>query len=151
VIEDAGGDAAAVEHEVFADDAAGVGETVGKLFVGGEKKETRSFGTVGADDYGFGFLQVRVAMFVEVDGAGGAAVAIHFNAMDVGVRANFAAAGFFGYGNSCGKRTRLCADFTAKGKTEAAVDAGAASSAGLRQNGHGRGKRMPAELASGAL
>src|SRR5882762_1212499 len=102
MIEDAGGYAAAVEHEVFADDAAGVGETVGKLFVGGEQKKARSFGTVGADDYGFGSLEMRVAMFIEVDGAGGAAVAIQFNAMDVGVRANFAAAGFFSYGNGGG-------------------------------------------------
>src|SRR6266404_2597112 len=103
MIEDAGGYAAAVEHEVFADDAAGVGEAVGKLFVGGEQKQARSFGAVGADDYGFGFLEMRVAMFVEIDGSGCAAVAIHFNAMDVGIGANFAAAGFFGYGNSCGK------------------------------------------------
>src|SRR5712671_7193387 len=102
MIEDAGGDAAAVEHEVFADDAAGVGETVGKLFVSGEEKEARSFGTIGADDYGFRFLQMRVAMFVEVDGSGGAAVAIHFDAMDVGIGANFAAAGFFCYGNGGG-------------------------------------------------
>src|SRR6267154_4998380 len=151
MIEDAGRDAAAVEHEVFADDAAGVGETVGKLFVGGEKKETRSFGTVGADDYGFRFLQMRVAMFVEIDGAGGAAVAIHFDAMDVGVRANFAATGFFGYGNGGGQRAGFCADFAAEGQAEAAVDAGAASSARLRQNGHGRGKRMPTKLASGTF
>src|SRR5712671_7562268 len=100
MIEDAGGDAAAVEHEVFTDDTAGVGETVGKLFVGGEQQQARSFGAIGADDYSFGFLQMRVAMFVEIDGAGGAAVAIQFDAMDVGIGANFAAAGFFGYGNS---------------------------------------------------
>src|SRR5882762_3852279 len=129
MIEDAGGDAAAVEHEIFADDAAGVGETVGKLFVCGEQQKARSFGTISADDYGFGLLQVRVAMFVEVDSSGGAAVAIHFNAMDVGVRANFAAAGFFCYGNGSGKRTGLCADFAAESQAEAAVDAGAASSA----------------------
>src|SRR5258706_11630619 len=102
MIEDAGGHAAAVEHEIFADDAAGVGETVGKLFVCGKQQQARSFGAIGADDYGFGFLQVRVAMFVEVDGAGGAAVAIPFNAMDVGIGTNLAAAGLFGYGNGGG-------------------------------------------------
>src|SRR5882757_9514190 len=102
MIEDASGYAAAVEHEVFADDAAGVGETIGKLFVGGEQQQARSFGAIGADDYSFGFLQMRVAMFVEIDGAGGAAVAIHFNAVDVGIRANLAAAGLFGYGNGGG-------------------------------------------------
>src|SRR6267154_6255248 len=90
-------------------------------------------------------------MFIEVDSAGGAAVAIHFNAMDVGVRANFAAAGLFGYRNGSGKRTGFCADFAAEGQAEAAVDAGAASSARLRKNGHGRGEWMPTELASGAL
>jgi len=58
---------------------------------------------------------------------------------------------FFGYGNGGGKRTGLCADFAAEGQAEAAVDAGAASSARLRKNGHGRGERMPAQLASGAL
>src|SRR5712672_1825077 len=151
MIEDAGGDAAAVEHEVFSDDTAGVGETIGKLFVGGEQQQARSFGAIGADDYGFGFLQMLVAMFVEIDCAGGAAVAIHFNAVDVGIGPDFAAAGFFGYGNGGGKRTGLCADFAAEGQAEAAVDAGAASSARLRQNGHGRGERMPTELAGGAL
>src|SRR6267154_2374234 len=102
MIEDAGGDAAAVEHGVFTDDPAGVGETVGRLFVGGEQQQARSFGAIGADDYSFGFLQMRVAMFVEIDGAGGAAVSIHFNAMDVGVGMNFAAAGLFGYRNGGG-------------------------------------------------
>src|ERR1700732_4272978 len=83
MLEDGGGDAAAVEHEIFADDAAGVGEAVGELLVGGEEKQARSFGAVGADDYSFGFLQMGVVLFVEVDSAGDTAVAVHLNAMDV--------------------------------------------------------------------
>src|ERR1700730_19269175 len=135
MLEDGGGDAAAVEHEIFADDAAGVGETVGELFVGGEQKQARSFGAVGADDYGFGFLQMRVAFFVEVNGAGDAAVAVQLDAMDVGVGANFAAAGFLGDGNGGGEGAGFGANFAAEGQAEAAVDAGAAAGTGLGKNG----------------
>src|SRR5713226_10289680 len=129
MLEDGVGDAAAVEHEVLADYAAGVGEAVGELLVGGEEKQARSFGTVGADYDGFGFLQVRVALFVEVDGTGDAAVVVHFDAMDVGVGANLAAAGFLGHANGGGQRAGFCADFAAEREAETAIDAGAASGA----------------------
>src|ERR1700676_2265938 len=130
MLEDSGGDTPAVEHEIFADDAAGIGETVGELLVGGEEKQARSFGAVGADDYSFGFLQVSVALFVEVGGAGDAAVVVHLNAMDVGVGADLAAAGFLGDGNGGGEGAGLGADFAAEGEAEATIDAGAAAGTG---------------------
>src|SRR5258708_16846555 len=145
------GDTAAVEHEVFADDAAGMGEAVGKVLVRGEEKEAGRFRAVGADYDGFCFLQVRVALFVEVDRSGDAAVVVHFDAMDVGVGANFAAAGFFRYADGGGEGAGLCADFAAEGKAEAAIYAGAASGARLGKNGHRSGEGMPAELARGTL
>jgi hypothetical protein len=72
-LEDGGGDAVAVEHEVFADVAGGVGEAVGMLFTGREKKKARRFCAVGAHDNGFGTLEMRGFLFVEVQSAGGAA------------------------------------------------------------------------------
>jgi len=53
------------------------------------------FGAVGGKNHGFGFLQMNIALPVEIEGAGGAAVLVSLDAMDVAVRANFAAAGFF--------------------------------------------------------
>ncbi len=151
MLENGGGDTAAVEHQVFANDAAGVGEAVGKLLVGGEEKQSRSFRAVGADHHSFGLLQMRVALFVEVDGAADAAVVVHFDAMDVGVRADFAAAGFLRHADGGGEGAGLCADFAAEGQAEAAIDAGASPRARLRKDGHGRGEGMPAELARGAF
>src|SRR6266852_2404711 len=151
MLENGVGDTAAVEHEVFADDAAGIGEAVGKLLVRGEEKQAGRFRAVGADYDGFCFLQVRVALFVEVDRSGDAAVVVHFDAMDVGVGANFAAAGFFRYADGGGEGAGLCADFAAEGKAEAAIYAGAASGARLGKNGHRSGEGMPAELARGTL
>src|SRR5437879_11878114 len=121
----ASGDAAAVQHEIFTDDAAGVGQAVGELFIGGEQEQARGFGAVGADDDGFCFLQMRVALFVEVDGAYGAAVAVRLNAMDVGGGPDFAAAGFFSHGNGGGQGAGFRADFATESETEAAIDASA--------------------------
>src|SRR5580693_6691412 len=45
-----GDGAAAIEHEVFTNQAAGVGEAVGELLVGGKQEQARSFGAIGADD-----------------------------------------------------------------------------------------------------
>ena len=92
-----------------------------------------------------------VALFVEIDGAGDAAVVVHFDAMDVRVGTDFAAAGFFRHADSSGEGARFCADLAAEGQAETAIDAGAASGAGLGKNRHRRGEGMPAELAGGAL
>src|ERR1700732_4247893 len=94
---------------------------------------------------------MRVALVVEINSAGDAAVAVHLNAMDVRVRTDFAASGFFRHADRRGERAGFCADFTAERQAEAAVDASAASRARLRKNGHRRGKRMPAKLPSRAL
>src|SRR5712691_33151 len=151
MLEDARAGRVAVEHQIFANDAAGIGEAIGELLVGGEQKQTWSFGAVGADDHGLSSLQMRVALLVEVDGAGDTAVAVQFDAMDVGVRADFAAPGFLCHANRGGEGTGFCAHFAAERLAEAAVDTGAASGARLRKNGHGRRERVPAEFARGAL
>src|SRR5216683_2316119 len=103
MLENGGGDTAAVEHQVFA------------------------------------------------NGAADATVAVHFNAMDVGVRADFAAAGFLRHADGGGEGAGFCADFAAERQAEAAIDAGASPRARLRKDGHGRGEGMPAELARGAF
>src|SRR5260370_6028905 len=85
------GDTAAVEHEVFADDAAGIGEAVGKLLVRGEEKQAGRFRAVGADYDGFCFLQMRIALLLKVDRASHAALGVHLDSMDVGDWAEFGA------------------------------------------------------------
>src|SRR5206468_4279947 len=99
VLENGSGDPAAVEHKVFANDAAGIGEAIGELFVGGKQKEPRSLRTIRAHNDGLGFLEVHVALFVEVGGADDTAGVIRLDAMHVRVRANFAAARALGYAN----------------------------------------------------
>src|SRR5260370_42406780 len=79
------GDTADVEHEVFADDAAGIGEAVGKLLVRRGEKQAGRVRAVGADYDGFCFVEWRVASFVEVDRSGGSAVVVSLDGTDGGV------------------------------------------------------------------
>src|SRR5580704_5483212 len=144
-------DAAAVEHQIFADIAAAVGEAIGKLLVGREQEQARSFRAVRADDDSFGFLAPDAALRVEINGAGGAAGGVKFDAVNVRVRADFAAAGFFGHANRGGERAGFCADLATEPQAEAAIDTSAASGARFGKDGHGRGKWMPTELARGAF
>src|SRR2546425_10701218 len=78
-----------------------------------------------------GFLQVRVAFLVEVDRADGAAIRIRFDAMDIGIGANFAPAGLLRHSNSGRQRARFSADLATKCQTETAIDASASSGARL--------------------
>src|SRR5260370_11960315 len=110
MLENGGSYASDVEHEIFANDAAGIGKAVRKLFVGGEQKQTWSFRAVGTDDDRSRFLQMRVAVFVEVDGAGYSAVVVHFDAMDVGVGADLAAPRLLPHANGGGQRHSLFAN-----------------------------------------
>src|SRR5271167_1310146 len=111
MLEDADGKRAAVEHQMLADFAAAVGEAVGKLFVGGEEKQARGFRAIGAHDDGFGFLALDVALRVEINSARSAAIGVEFDAVNVGVRTNFAAAGFFCHANSGGERAGFSSYF----------------------------------------
>src|SRR5580704_9444311 len=96
---------------MLADFAAAVGEAVGKLFVGGEEQKARGFGTVRAEYDSFGFLALNVPLCVEINGSGGAAVVVELDAVNVRIRADFAAAGFFGHADGGGQRTGFCSDF----------------------------------------
>src|SRR5271154_3144432 len=90
MLENTDGKRAAVKHQVLADDSAAVGEAVRKLLVGGEQQEARRFRAIRADNDGFRFLALDVALRIEINSAGGAAVSMDLDAMDVGVRADFA-------------------------------------------------------------
>ena len=151
LFKNADGDRAGVEHQIFADVAAGIGEPVGKFAGRGKQKQARSFGAVRGENDRFGFLQMYVFLVVEIDGAGGAAPFVDFNLVNVAVGTDFAFARFFGEGNHAGERAGLGSYFAGERQTETAIDAGAAPSAGLRKNGHGRGKGIPAEFARGAF
>src|SRR5260370_58706 len=87
--------AAAVEHQVLSNQAAGVREPVGKLFVGRQQKQARRLCTVGAHHNRLGLLQIRVALLIEVNGPGRASIAIRLDAMNVRIGANLAPASAF--------------------------------------------------------
>src|SRR5882724_1363234 len=150
-VENADGNGAGVKHQILADVAAGIGQAIREFIGSGKQEEPRRFRAIRGENDGFRLLQMDVFLFVEIDGAGGAAMFVHFNLVDVTIGTNFAFAGTFGERNHAGQRTRFGFDFTTKGKTEAAIDAGAASRTGLRKNGHGRGKRIPAKFARGTF
>src|SRR5277367_2421568 len=94
---------------------------------------------------------MSILLGVEIDGASGAAAVIKFDAVNVGVRANLAMTGFFSNADSGGERAGLGADFASKREAKTAVDTGAASGMRLRENRHGRRKRIPAKLPRGAF
>src|SRR5436305_14922069 len=94
---------------------------------------------------------MRHALLVEVGGADDAAICAGLDPVNIAIGADFAAAGLFRHSNDGGESAGFCADFAAKAFTEAALDAGTAAWARLRENGHRRGKRVQAELAGGAL
>ncbi len=148
LVESAVGERAAVGHEILADVAAGIRQAGGKLVGRGEQQKPRSFGAVGGKNHGFGFLQVGVALGIEIGGADHATVLVGLDAADVTVGANFATAGFFGHGNYAGERSGLRADFATEAKAEAAIHAGGAAGARLGQNRQGRGICVIAELAA---
>src|SRR5438876_9600117 len=88
---------------------------------------------------------MRVALFIEVDGAGCAAMGVRFDAMHVGVETNLAAAGALRHSNGGGQRTGFRADFAAEGETKTTIDASASSRSRLRKNRHGCRERMRSE------
>ncbi len=94
---------------------------------------------------------MNVFLFVEIDGAGGAAFFVDFNFVDVAIGTDFAFAGLFGKRNHAGQRAGFGFDFTTKGQTETAVDTGTSAGARLGKDGHRRRKRIPAEFARGAF
>src|SRR5690348_12438673 len=94
---------------------------------------------------------MRVAFFIEVDGPSGAPVGVHFDAMNVGIGADFTAAGALGDANGGNERTGFGADFATEAETKATLDTSAAPRTGLGKNGHGSWERMPAELARGTF
>src|SRR5215472_19189405 len=86
-------------------------------------------------------------VFVEVGCTDDAAVRAGFDAMNVAVGTDFAAAGFFRHANDCCERAGFGADFAAETFAEAALDARTATRARPGKNRHRRGEWMPTELA----
>ncbi len=144
-------DRAGIEHQIFADVTAGVGETVRKFTGSGKQKQARRFRSVGGENDGFGALQVHIFLFVEIDCASRAAALVNLDFVYVAVGANFAFAGTFGERNHAGQRTGFGANFATESQTETAIDAGTAAGARLRKNGHRRRKRIPSEFARGSF
>src|SRR4029077_2847699 len=104
MFEETYGAGVAIEHQVFADEAAGVGEAVRELPVGGEQEQARGFRAVGTNDDNFSFLQMSVALFIEINGAGDAAQLIRFNSMNIGIRPNLTTSTALRQGDDTGKR-----------------------------------------------
>src|SRR6266849_2304047 len=91
VLEQTDNEPVAVEHDVFADQAAGIGEAVGELRVGRKQKQARGFGAVGANYHCLSLLQMRVALLIEVHCADRAPIGVRLDAMHVRIGTNFAA------------------------------------------------------------
>src|SRR5262249_2944550 len=94
----------AIEHQVFTDETRGVCKATGKLLVGGEQEQARCLRAVRADYDGLGPLQMRVLLVVEIDSASDVARTVHFEAINVGIRANFAAPGTLSHRDHTRKR-----------------------------------------------
>src|SRR5690242_20011071 len=136
---------------MLANDATGICEAIGKLFVGGEQKQPWSFRAVRANNDGLGFLALHGALFVKINGPRRAAIGIQFDPVHVGVWADFAPARLFRHSDGCREGAGLGTHFATKSKAEPAIDARAAPRTRLREDSHGRGKRMPAEFAGRAF
>src|SRR5262249_21640079 len=94
---------------------------------------------------------MRCALCIEVGRTNDPAVCVGLNAMNVAIGPDFAAAGFCSHANDGCQSAGLGADFAAKALTESALHARAAAKSSLGKDGHRRGERVPAELASGTL
>src|SRR5579871_1314383 len=94
---------------------------------------------------------MNVLFFVEVNGTDCAATGIQLDFMNITVRADFAAAGFLRDRYHRSERAGFRFYLATKAETEAAIDAGAAPRAGLRQNCHRRREWIKTNLARGAL
>src|SRR5258708_9887190 len=90
MFEETHGAGVAVEHQVFADEAAGVGEAIRKLLVGGEQEQARSLRAVGANNNRLSSLQMRIALLIEIACSSDAAQLVRFHAVDVRVRPHLA-------------------------------------------------------------
>src|ERR1700730_372394 len=141
----------AIEHQVFPNETGRVGQTVGKLLVGGEQEQAWGLRAIGADDDRFSSLKVSVLLLIEINGTGGAARSVQLDAMDIGIRTNFTAPGALGNRDHAHEGAGLRANFTTKAPAKAAVPASAATGTRLRKNCHWSGKGMQAECASGAF
>src|ERR1700694_494125 len=94
---------------------------------------------------------MRITLLIDVGGADGPSAGIGFNAMDIRIWTNLAAASTLRHSNGGSKRTGFGPHFAAEAETEDAIDASASPGTRLRQNRHGRRERMPAQLARGTL
>ena len=141
----------AVQHQVFADEAAGIRQAIRKLLAGREEQQSWSLRAVSADDDSFGSLKMRHALLVEVGRADNAAVRAGFDTVDVAIGADLTSAGFFRHSNDGSQGAGLGADFAAKTLAEAALHTNATPRARLRKNGHRGGERMPAKFAGSAF
>src|SRR5260370_3841050 len=151
MLELSGDYAAAVEHKIFSDDSAEIREPVGELFVRRKQKQPWRLGSIRANHYCLGLLQVRVSLLIEVHRANRSPIGVRLNPVNVRIRPNLAAASLLRHPNGRGQRTRLRPDFAPKSKTESAINATASPSAPLRIDRHGRRVTMPAQLSSRPL
>ena len=142
---------AAVDHQVLAYQAAGVGQPLGEPAGFRHQQQSRRFASVGADHHGLGPLEDFAPIRIEVDRAPDPAIRSGLDLARIRIRADFAAPGALRDGDYGPQRARFRPHLTAEALAEAAVHAGAAAAIRLRENRHGSRKRMQAKLAGGAF
>ena len=140
-----------LEHQELSHQAAGVREALRKETRFREQQQARRFRPVGAQDNRFRLLETLPLLGIEVDSPVDAPLLVGRDLSHVAVRADLAAARVFGHGDDAGQRARLSSHLTTEPFAEPAVYARGAAGERVREDGHGRGEGVPAELLRGAL
>ena len=123
MLEQTSRDRESVEHEVLADESAGVGKTARKLVRLRHQKQARCFCAVAGDDDGFSMLQALLAALVEIDSAHGTALRVELDLAHVAVRANLASTCGDGLWNHRRQRAGFGTHFASETGAESAVGA----------------------------
>ena len=130
----------AIGHQILSNESARVGQSIGKLRRRRKKQEPRRFCSVRAQNYGLGFLEMRVPLGVKVDCAGSMAGFVDLNLVNIGIWPDLALASFLCNSDHGGQRRRLCSYFATKTKAEPAIHTSTSARTRLRENCH-RGRK----------
>src|SRR5450631_1683463 len=118
VFEDALGTGSLVEHQVLADQTAGVGKALRKAIAGGIEEQSSSLCTIGRQHHGTRRLKMLPLVAVEITNTRGAALRVGVDVKHVTTRSNLTKPGGFGLWNHGVERGGLGARLTAETHAE---------------------------------
>src|SRR5215472_14403648 len=129
---------AAVRHQIFSYQPAGIRQSVRTLRRTRQQQQSRCLRAVGAQNHGLRLLPNGVLLRIKIQRADRSSVLVHLDLVNVTVRPDFTAPRPFRHGKGGRQRRRLRPDFAAKPQTEPAVHTGTSSRSRLRQDRHWR-------------